>query len=234
MEKEDNSKEELRKLKADYNDFVYIVSHDLKAPLRAIMNLSTWIEDDLAEIEAGDVKANFKLLKNRVSRLEAMLNAILQISRIQRMDLEIVPVDLNKILEEVLTYIPNSKQVELSIKSKVPHLITYKEKLFNVFLYLIDNAVKFNTNEIKTVSITIEELSDFYKFSVEDNGIEIENLEKIFTIFYCIASKESTANTGAGLTIAKKIIEFVGGTLSVKSEFGKGSIFSFTWPKIIK
>lgn len=233
---EGKCKNELVKLKADYEEFVYIVSHDLKAPLRAISNLSSWIEDDLKESGSQDIIDNVTLLKNRVKRMERMMDALLLLSRVQNKDLEILLVDIEKMCEEIVSLITNGKHVELKVQSSIPPFFTFKEKLFSVFFYLIENALKFNDNEFKKISITATQQNNFYEFSVGDNGTGIakENIEKIFTVFYTVQAKDKYPNTGAGLAIAKKIILFVGGEISVDSEFGKGSVFKFTWPKEIK
>lgn len=229
-------KTELDTLKAEYAEFVYIVSHDLKAPLRAITNLSTWIEDDLIGIGSEDINYNLKLLKNRVNRMEEMMNALFLISRVKTNDLEISDFDLEKMLKEIVALFPNDKKIELTIQCKFPVFLTYKEKLFKVFYYLIENAIKFNDNESKNVIVNATLQNNFYEFSVGDNGIGIEtdNFEKIFNLFYTVQAKDKFPNTGAGLTIAKKIIQFAGGKIYVSSTLGLGSVFKFTWPTEIK
>ena len=91
--------EELSALKKEYEDFVYIVSHDIKTPMRAISNIATWIEDDLGPDINIDILNNFSLLKNRVARLENMLNALLELSRINRTEMEEYEVNIPKLVK---------------------------------------------------------------------------------------------------------------------------------------
>ena len=94
--------EKLQQKTEELEEFIYIVSHDVKAPLRAITNLTAWIADDLEEIQNDEIKENIKLLKSRVSRMERMLSALTDISRIGRMELEVMPVDVKKLCEEII------------------------------------------------------------------------------------------------------------------------------------
>ncbi|MBL6963207.1 MAG: HAMP domain-containing histidine kinase [Bacteroidetes bacterium] len=218
----------------DLEEFIYIVSHDVKAPLRAITNLVDWIEDDLEGEVPNDVTVNMDLLKTRVSRLERMISSLTDISRIHRMELDHAEVDVKQMCLEIIKGRPDSNKIELEIK-QMPVFKTYYQKLKRVFTELISNAANFQSNSHIQLQIKAEDQGEAYKFIVKDNGIGISEdaIEKVKKIFYTVHLKDEMDTTGAGLTIADKIIDFAGGELSIQSKINEGTAVSFTWPKEI-
>ena len=105
--------------------------------------------------------------------------------------------------------------------------------LQQVFFNLISNAIKYNDKEAGEINITMNTLDHFYEFTVEDNGIGIDPTyhKKIFVIFQMLEARDKVEGTGVGLAIIKKSVEDMGGTIKLTSEVGKGSRFSFTWPR---
>lgn len=236
LESEKNYLEELNALKKEYEEFVYIVSHDLKSPMRAINNITTWIEEDLENIEDKGVLENFGLLKNRVVRLENMMNSLLELSRVSRFEMEVYEVNIPHLINECVEMaIGNSGanfHLDIAIESET--ITTLGKKLQKVILSLFDNAIRFHDKEKKDIFVAIKETRDYFEFSVRDNGPGIPDdvKEKIFSIFYTVNSKDRVHTTGAGLAITAKIIKMVGGTLSCFDAKDGGSIFEFTWPKV--
>ncbi|MFC6999308.1 sensor histidine kinase [Rufibacter roseus] len=222
-------------LKSEYEEFAYIVSHDLKAPLRAINNLSGWIKEDLGENLDKDVQHNINLLQNRAERMERMINGILQFSRVERMDMEIKEINVQNLVQEIVagTDTPTTLQVHTS---NLPQFTTYSKKLEEVLNQLLQNAVLYNENTHPQITVSCTEEGEFYLFSIKDNGIGIpaDAQEKVFKLFFTVLPKDKSDHLGAGLTIARKIVKFVGGEIKIESSVGKGSEFSFTWPKSIK
>jgi signal transduction histidine kinase len=236
-ETERNYKEELDVLKQEYEDFVYIVSHDIKTPMRAISNIATWIEDDLDPSVGEDIISNFNLLKNRVGRLENMMNGLLELSRINRMELEFYEINIPKIIDESIETLEEKEDVNFLIINKLSNenVDTLGKKLTRVLNHLITNAVRFNNKEMKEVIIELNETAEAYEIKICDNGPGIPEAvkDKIFTIFYTVNSKDVVDSTGAGLAISTKILQFVGGTLKYEPRDTEGSIFTFNWPKTI-
>ena len=236
-ESEKNTQQELIALKKEFDDFVYIVSHDIKSPMRAISNLTTWIEEDLGEIANKDVKTNLELLKNRVNRLESMMNGLLELSRVERMDLEFYEVNLPKMISSCVDLFNNDSKVEFSVANNInnENCVTLGLKLQKVISNLIDNAIRFNDKESKKVAISIIENENDYQITVADNGpgIPADVAHKIFTIFYTVSSKDVVNTTGAGLAISCKILKLVGGELNYTAGVHQGSVFTLNWPKII-
>ena len=236
-ERERDYKEELEVLKQEYEDFVYIVSHDIKTPMRAISNIATWIEEDLDASVGEDIISNFTLLKNRVGRLESMMNGLLELSRVNRMELETYEINIPKIISESMGTLEGKEKVSFKIINNLSNdnVDTLGKKLTRVLNHLITNAVRFNSKDIKEVIIELNETDEDYEIKILDNGPGIPEAvkDKIFTIFYTVNSKDVVDSTGAGLAISTKILQIVGGTLKYEPRDTEGSIFTFNWPKTI-
>ncbi|QHL86131.1 hypothetical protein GU926_01180 [Nibribacter ruber] len=235
QEVDQTCQEQLNHLREEYEEFAYIVSHDLKAPLRAICNLSAWISEDLGQDIDPEVGHNIQLLQNRAERMERMINAILAFSRVNRLDLELQEVNVRDLVEEAAAPFIKSRGLVVHL-DQLPTLFTYAKKLETVITKLLENAVHFNQSPTPEVTVSAQEVGDVYKFTVKDNGIGMaqDSLEKIFKLFYTVQPKDEQESLGAGLTIVKKIIQFVGGSIDVDSATGQGTTFQFTWPKNIQ
>lgn len=224
---------DLEKINKELDQFAYVVSHDLKAPLRAINNLSQWIEEDLEGALEGETAQNFDLLRGRVNRMEALINGILEYSRAGRMKFNSQTVALNPFIDEIVQNLAPPANVKITIEPGMPSISTEKVALEQVFSNLISNAIKYNNSEAPIVNITFKELDRHYQFCVEDNGpgISPEFHDKIFVIFQTLQSRDKIESTGVGLAIVKKIVEDKNGTVWVDSDKGKGTRFYFTWHK---
>ena len=236
-ESEFKCQSELINVKKELDDFIYIVSHDLKSPMRAISNLTTWIEEDFEKGLNQDVIANLVLLRNRVNRLENMMNSLLELSRIDKMELEFYEVDIVKMIKDTIQLLNNNPNIVFTISPTIENKTCYTlgTKLKKVILRIIDNAIQFNDKKDIKIAITINENNNFYIIEIGDNGpgIPQELVEKLFTIFYTVNSKDVVNSTGAGLTLCEKNLKFVGGSIQYTSGVKTGSIFTVYWPKII-
>jgi len=223
----------LEKINKELDQFAYIVSHDLKAPLRAINNLSVWIEEDLAEKMEADTQKNFNLLRSRIGRMEGLINGILEYSRAGRMKAQLNEIDLNDFLAEIVSNLAPSEKFKVRIQENLPTILAEKIAIDQVFSNFISNAIKYNTNENPTIDVNYTDEGDNYKFCVADNGPGIDKQfhEKVFQIFQTLQARDTVESTGVGLAIVKKIVEEKGGNAWVESEEGKGSKFFFTLAK---
>ncbi|MEG4203663.1 PAS domain S-box protein [Microcoleus sp. Pol7_A1] len=223
----------LRKRNQELDQFAYVVSHDLKAPLRAIANLSSWIEEDLSESMTEDTLHQMNLLRGRVHRMEGLIEGLLQYSRVGRIQVSSEIVQVEKLLAEIIDSLAPPPGFEIKIEPGMPTFVTEKLPLQQVFSNLISNAIKHNRCESGNVKISVKELDDFYEFSVEDDGpgIAPEYHDKVFVIFQTLEARDKVENTGIGLSLVKKIVEGQGGTISLESAEGQGATFRFTWPK---
>lgn len=227
--------EQLRKQNEELNQFSYVVSHDLKAPLRAIFKLSEWIEEDLGPNISEDSKKNMQTLRSRVFRMEGLINGLLEYAKIGRIETATELVNLPQLLNDIIDLLNPPPHITISVQQDMPIFKTKRIPLEQIFFNLIANAVKYNDKEAAWIKISVSENKNFYTFSVEDNGIGIkaDYHERIFVIFQTLEARDKVEGTGIGLSIVKKSVEEAGGTIKVESEEGKGSKFIFTWPKEI-
>ncbi|PSF39479.1 PAS domain-containing sensor histidine kinase [Aphanothece hegewaldii CCALA 016] len=223
----------LRKRNQELDQFAYIVSHDLKAPLRAIANLSEWIEDDLDGQLPEENQQQMKLLRQRVYRMEDMINGMLIYSRAGRVEVALEPIYIKDLIEEVIDSLAPPKTFKIKVPSINPQLITKPLLLSQVLANLISNAIKHHESPNGLIEISIQELENAFLFAVSDDGpgIAPENHDKVFGIFQTLKPRDNTENTGIGLSIVKKIIESEGGSISLESDIGQGATFRFTWLK---
>lgn len=224
----------LQKTNKELDQFAYVVSHDLKAPLRAINNLAEWIVEDMPEMPQ-DVSNNLNLLRGRILRMENLINGVLDYSRIGRTKIEKETIDLNLMISQIVETIVPIKGFEVTV-SDMPEVFSAKILLYQVFSNIISNAVKYNDKPIGVINCTYESLPGFHQFTITDNGpgISKEYHKKVFGVFQTIEARDKKESTGIGLSIVQKIIEEKGGQIYIESEEDKGASFVFTLPKINK
>jgi signal transduction histidine kinase len=228
----DKNFKELKKKNQELDQFAYVVSHDLKAPLRGVTNIISWIEEDHLKDLTPDIKTNLELIKGRTSRLENMINGLLEYARVGKVKKGTEKVNVNALLVEIRDLIVPD-HVALIAERDLPVVYTEKLHLEQVFSNLISNAVKHNNADEPEVRIKGSDKGEYCEFSVSDNGpgIEHQYFDKIFLIFQTLQERDAFESTGVGLAIVKKIIEDHKGTIRVESEMGNGTTFTFTWPK---
>lgn len=241
---------ELSRSNIELDAFAYIASHDLKEPLRGIYNYSSFLIEDYGEIldQGGLDKLN--ILMQLTHRMEDLINSLLHYSRLGRLKLQLHSVDLNDLVAEVLEVIKMSerdKHVEFNIPRSLPTINCDRTQVNELLTNLISNAIKYNEKAQKIIEIgyldqedpivtqRMPEHSNSIRaktvFYVRDNGIGIreKHLDSIFRIFKRLhGQKKYGGGTGAGLTIAKKIVERHGGEIWLKSVYKEGSTFYFT------
>ena len=230
---------ELERSNLELEDFSYIASHDLKEPLRGIHNYSSFLLEDYGDKLDAEGQAKLQTLMRLTRRLESLLDDLLHYSRVGRIELVMRPADPGELVREVLETMENmleEHQVRIAIADDMPPVVCDRASVGEVFRNLITNAVKYNDNKTKQVDIGWQAAEDDERVTlfVRDNGIGIpdKHLDKVFKIFKRLHVQEKYGGgTGAGLTLARRIIERHGGTLKVKSESGRGSTFLFTLPR---
>lgn len=222
----------LEKRNHELDQFAYVASHDLKAPLRAIANLSEWIEEDISDTLNQENRHQMNLLRGRVQRMEALINGLLQYSRVGRVATETEPIDVTDLLLEVLSFIAPPPDTVI-LEPGMPTLVTQRLPLFQVFSNLISNAIKHHHRSDPKVTISVKDQGRFYEFAIADDGTGIapQYHEKVFGIFQTLQARDRAENTGIGLAIVKKIVESFGGYIRLESQEGQGATFYFTWLK---
>ncbi|MFQ4146106.1 sensor histidine kinase [Chlorogloeopsis sp. ULAP02] len=224
---------ELKSANKELNDFAYVVSHDLKAPLRGINSLSEWLLADYTDKLDAEGKELINLLIHRVQKLHNLIEAILQYSRVGRIKETIQKVNLNEIVKEVIELFQPLENIQIEIANQLPVAYFEKTRIEQVFQNLLSNAIKFmDKPQGKIVIACIEENND-WQISVTDNGpgIEQQHFVRIFQMFQKLSDSKDSDSTGIGLALVKKIVEMYGGKVWVESEVGQGSTFFFTLKK---
>ncbi|MGR9116530.1 MAG: AAA family ATPase [Gammaproteobacteria bacterium] len=225
--------EALNKANEELKNFAYVVSHDLKAPLRAINQLSSWIADDYASAFDAAGKEQIELLQSRARRMHDMIEGILQYSRVGRIKEPNEKIDINKLLEDVIKLIAPPDNFEIRIQEHMPVITGEAITMFQVFQNLLDNAIKYNDKAKGKVEIACTENGEFWRFSFKDNGpgIPKQYQEKVFQLFQTLTPKDQSGSTGIGLSLIEKIVDHWGGKIWLVSEPKQGCEFIFTVPK---
>jgi two-component system sensor kinase FixL len=213
--------------------FAYVVSHDLKAPLRGIKLITEWLCADYSDRLGDDAREQLDLLQSRVARMHNLIDGILQYSRVGRIQQEKEQVDLGQLLPVLIDGIAPPEHVRVIVEPGLPVIECEKTRISQVFQNLLSNAVKYNDKPAGEIRIRCVQEGDFWQFSVSDNGpgIEPKYYERIFRLFQTLVSGDGYESTGIGLALVKKIVEMYGGRVWVESQVGQGSTFLFTLPR---
>jgi two-component system, LuxR family, sensor kinase FixL len=223
---------ELEMANTELKDFAYVVSHDLKAPLRAIGSLSQWLAADYREKIDENGRAQMDLLTSRVERMQNLIEGILAYSRVGRVREQKDDVSLDAVVREVTDSLFVPPHIAVSVDTPLPDVRYEKTRLHQIVSNLVGNAIKYMDKAAGEVHIACTREGAFWKLSVRDNGpgIESRHFKKIFQIFQTLQPRDKVESTGIGLTIVKKIVEMNGGRIWVESEVGNGSVFYVTIP----
>jgi len=224
----------LKRKNLELDQFAHIVSHDLKAPLRGIDNVISWIEEDYLNEMPPKLQEYLQLIKGRVLRLENLIQGILSFARIGKDLNENEEINTSDLVREIVENIPEKDGISVVIGNNMPVIHSEKIPLSQVFANLISNAIKYHDKSKGEVKIYSKENTAYYEFFVEDNGPGVDKKyhDKILIIFQTLQERDSFESTGVGLAIVKKILDDRKEQIKIVSEPGKGFVFSFTWSKI--
>jgi len=222
--------ETLQSVNNELNDFAYIVSHDLKAPLRAIGSLATWLEADYSDKLDEEGKTTLSLMVQRTQRMHNLIDGILNYSKVGRDQSKITTVKTHELVLKIADMLSIPENIQLILEGQLPDVQYEEIKLQQVFQNLMSNAVKFMDKPKGEIRISFIEHQHNIEFSVKDNGPGIDKVyhKKVFQIFQTLQARDEFESTGVGLSIVKKIIEGYGGKISIDSEVGNGTTFTFT------
>ena len=219
----------------ELDQFAYVVSHDLKAPLRGIESASRWIEEDMGPDQLPPhIREFLQLMRQRVHRMENLITGILDVARVGRGAQTNETVFVRQLLREVLEMVSPPAGLQVELPFFLPTLVTNRVQLQQVFSNLLSNAIKYHDHpETGHIYLSCDDGGEFYRFAVADDGpgIAPEYHERIFVIFQTLTERDTLESTGVGLAIVKKIVERQGGSITVESAEGAGAKFIFTWPK---
>jgi PAS domain S-box-containing protein len=227
--------EELERSNLDLEQFAYVASHDLKAPLRAIDILVEWLQEDLVEFDGGEVRQNLGLLKQRTARLHRLLDDLMAYSRAGRKPGEILEVDTRLLAADLFTLLVPPATMRMEASTSLPVIRAHQAPLEQVLRNLINNAIKHHPTKEGHVRVYAQDKGDELLFAVEDDGggIPQEYAEKVFQMFQTLQPRDDMEGSGMGLAIVKRIVEWQGGRIWFHGgPGGCGTVFKFTWKKL--
>lgn len=217
----------------ELEQFAYVTSHDLKAPLRGIANLASWLEEDLREKLTEATREQLGLLRDRVQRMNALIEGLLEYSRIGKAAHTLESVDTGELLAEVIDSLSPTDGFVVDVAANMPTLYTDRLHLYQVFSNLIGNSIKHCKDMRGHAEVAVHNRGEYYEFEISDDGpgIAPEYHDKIFMMFQTLEAKDYGNNTGIGLALVKKIVQEHGGTITLDSTEGNGATFRFSWPR---
>jgi len=219
--------ESLKAQNQELSDYAHMISHDLKSPLRTIETLTYWMKEENRESLNKNAKDQLDMISDNISKLDNLINGILNYSSIGKEKTEVHRVVLGSLINDIMKMIKIPDHFNIVI-SDMPIINGNKHLLQQLFQNLIINAVKYNDKDEPMIKIDSKVKSDHYEFSVQDNGIGIKEtyFERIFNTFEKL--EDATNSTGLGLSIVKKIVQVYDGDIWLTSELGEGTTFYFT------
>ncbi|MFN8489360.1 MAG: ATP-binding protein [Caldilineaceae bacterium] len=223
---------ELKQRNLELDQFAYVASHDLRAPLRAIDHLATWIEQDAGAQLPGPSLTHLITLRNRVKRMENLLNDLLAYSRAGRMQHQLEMVDTRDLVTDIVKFLAPPETFTVAPPEGLPILTTERVPLELVLRNLISNAIKHHDRFDGHIAISAQAAGDFIEFTVTDDGPGIAPMyhERIFQMFQTLKPRDLVEGSGMGLAIVKRMVESRKGKIQVESSGERGTTFRFTWP----
>jgi signal transduction histidine kinase len=224
----------LERSNRELNQFAYVASHDLKAPLRGIANLAQWVEEDLGEAMTDRSREHIRVLLSRVRRMESLIDGILAYARAGRGEGQREEIDVGQLVHEVRELLsPPTGLFAVDVPPDLPKVAAIRAPFQQVWMNLLGNAFKHARREGGEIRVRAMDRGPQWEFSVTDNGpgIAPQYHERVFGIFQTLAARDKVEGTGIGLATVKKLVESEGGRVWVESQAGQGATFRFTWPK---
>jgi PAS domain S-box-containing protein len=225
---------ELVRSNKDLEQFAYVASHDLKAPLRAIELLVQWIIEGLDGYDVNNVQENLGLLGKRTQRLNRLLDDLLAYSRAGRKVGAHRMADTHALVLDVAQLVNPPPTISISIEGKLPTFNTHPAPLEQVLRNLIGNAVKHHPGPEGRIILSCKEQGDHYVFAVADDGegIAKQYAERVFEMFQTLKSRDQVEGSGMGLAIVRRIVQWQGGSVWFEpAPGGRGTVFKFQWKK---
>lgn len=224
--------DELARSNQELNNFAYVASHDLKAPLRGIAQLVSWVDEDIGEDIGEDSKEHLDLIKNRVNRLELLLDDLLSYSRIGRDVGSMQEVNFDKLCHGCFDVLGAPGHFKFECKADLALFNTLQSPLQQIIRNLLNNAIKHHDKDSGAISISAIKGSEHYLISVSDDGpgIKPDHHERVFVIFQSLKPRDEVEGSGMGLSIVKKILDQMSCKIWIDSDGKNGTKINFEWP----
>ncbi len=223
---------DLERRNQELDQFAYVASHDLKAPLRAIANLSAWIEEDLTNLLDDQHRSQMHLLRDRVKRLEGLIDGLHQYATAGRRAGTAETFALAELVQEIVAEQDLDPRFQLDVSGPALTVTTNRVHLWQVLSNLIANAIRHHHRPPGTLTVRWTRETEALVIAVSDDGPGIDQIhhERIFTIFHTLAPKDRAPGLGLGLALVRKIVGDRGGDITVTSALGAGATFRVRWP----
>ncbi|NQV81814.1 MAG: CHASE domain-containing protein [Alphaproteobacteria bacterium] len=229
------STKELQRSNAELELFAYVASHDLKAPLRGIDHLASWIESDLGDALTGEPKQNMGLLKGRIKRLEALLDDLLDYSRAGRLETNPEPMPIENLSREWFDAVNIDGRFTFHQSIELPELTVSAVGLEQVLTNLFTNSMKHHGGDLGNIFLKVFATNGFYEIHYEDDGIGIpaDQRDRAFQMFQTLQPRDKVEGSGMGMAIIRKIVEREGGTVECldRPSGQSGVFFRIRWKK---
>jgi signal transduction histidine kinase len=226
---------DLERSNRELDQFAYVASHDLRAPLRAIALLTRWIQEDAFDLLPTASQAHLTKLQQRIQRMDTLLSDLLAYSRAGRQRHPPERVESAVLVKQIVDLLGLPAYFTVTMQEPMPVLYTEQVALAMVLRNLIGNAFKHHHRpDGGQVLVTAREEAEWVEFVVTDDGpgIEAQYHERIFGVFQMLKPRDEVEGSGMGLALVKRLVEMRGGVIAVESVPGHGSTFRFTWPKL--
>ena len=225
---------ELERSNRDLEQFAYVASHDLQAPLRMVSSFTQLLKKELGDSPDEKTAKYIDFAVDGADRMQRLISDLLSYSRVGSQNTPLEPTDTKEALDEALRNLGaviEESRAEITW-GDLPVVPADRSLVVQLFQNLIGNGIKFHGEASPRIRVEAEPESEGWRFSVRDNGIGIKEayLEKIFVIFQRLHGRKEYPGTGIGLALCKRIVEHHGGSIRVESEPGRGSAFHFTIP----
>jgi len=225
---------ELLRSNKDLEQFAYVASHDLKAPLRAIELLVQWITEGLNGYDTNNVQENLALLGKRTTRLNRLLDDLLAYSRAGRKVGSHRMADTHALVLDIVQMLNPPPTISISVEGQLPKYKTHAAPLEQVLRNLIGNAIKHHPGPQGRIVVSCQEQGDRYIYAIEDDGegIPQQYAERVFEMFQTLKPRDQVEGSGMGLAIVNRIVQWQGGRVWFEpAPSGKGTVFKFLWKK---
>ncbi|MHB1261767.1 MAG: sensor histidine kinase [Thermoplasmatota archaeon] len=225
------SNRELERRNGDLDDFAHAVSHDLKAPLRAVFNLVYEARDQLAANDVAGVQQTLAGIEPKIRRLFDMIDGVLRLTQAGRRHTASADVDVGAVAGEVLDSLAVPPGFVVRVAPDLPRLVGEKAALGQVFQNLVDNALKHHPGPRGVVEVRWRDAGSDFEFVVADDGagIPVDLRDRAFDLFQTLGDRPGS--TGIGLALVRKVVQANGGTIRIEDNPPRGAAFHFTWPK---
>ncbi|MBL4666747.1 MAG: CHASE domain-containing protein [Sneathiella sp.] len=220
----------LKKSNDDLEQFSYVASHDLKAPLNSIKQVIGWIEEDCGHLIPEESKKHIQMLKNRSQRMMQLLKDLLDYSQVNRFEYSIETVSLQQMTSDIIFLLGAEKKLNCIVPNV--DLLIPRTPLEIVLRNLFSNTLKHHHSDNSEIKIRYTSRNGGHELSIEDDGPGIPDHlhDKAIEMFQTLKPRDQVEGSGMGLAMVKKIIEFHGGTFKIETGRKSGTCFLIFWP----